>query len=160
MRRISVWITIIATISLALLPNRKIHPSQSMSTSMSADQIWEEWEDVSLRLIKGEKLQTYFENLHRNRRFNGAVLVAERGTILHQEAYGFSHWPSKTPLKLESAFQLASVSKLFTAVAVLLLYEEGIIEDLDDEICQYIPRWPYEKMTIRNLLQHRTGMAR
>lgn len=160
MRRIRVWVVGIATILLALLPNRKIHPSQAMVGIMDATQMWKDWEDVSLRLLKGEKLEEYFQGLHASRRFNGAVLIAEQGTILHQGAYGFSHFPSRRPLTLESSFQLASVSKVFTATAVLLLYEDGLIQDLDDELCSYLPGWPYEKMTIRHLLQHRTGMAR
>jgi CubicO group peptidase (beta-lactamase class C family) len=142
-----------------LLPNRKIHPSQAVVASMSVECLYEAWKEPSLRLLKGRELATYFEELASKRKLNGTVLVAERGTILHQGAYGYADLREKEPMKLESAFQLASVSKVFTATAVLLLVQEGKL-GLDDLLSDHLKGWPYEDMTVRNLLNHRSGMGR
>jgi len=54
---------------------------------------------------------------------------------------------------------LASVSKMFTAEAIMLLYSQGKL-DYDDMITKYIPEFPYEGITIRHLLNHRSGLSR
>ncbi|MEM7658243.1 MAG: serine hydrolase domain-containing protein [Bacteroidota bacterium] len=156
----NVWLVgLFLTMVFSLLPNRYIHPSQANLTSSSAECINEAWESASLKLRKGDDLEAYFEQLFRKKRLNGAVLVAEKGTILHESAYGYANFRSKEPLELTSSFQLASVSKVFTATAVLLLVQDGLLA-LDDSVGQHLAGWPYENMTVRHLLHHRSGMAR
>ncbi|WNJ16949.1 serine hydrolase domain-containing protein [Pontibacter sp. G13] len=114
------------------------------------------WEEA---MGQDPKLDSLFEYLRTKKGFSGAVLVAQDGFIKHAGAYGFADNRKKVPLTMESEFQLASVSKMFTATSVLLLYQDGLI-GLDDALCEYFPKFPYEDITIRHLLNHRTGLVR
>jgi CubicO group peptidase (beta-lactamase class C family) len=74
-----------------------------------------------------------------------------------KKAYGYDDFKAKKRLTTESAFQLASVSKMFTAMSIMILREEGLL-DYDDTLRKYIPELPYHKLTIRHLLNHRSGL--
>ncbi|RMG22158.1 MAG: class A beta-lactamase-related serine hydrolase [Bacteroidetes bacterium] len=100
-----------------------------------------------------------FRKLQQTRGFSGTVLLAQKGKILHAGAYGYAHYHNKDSLSINHNFQLASVSKIFTATAVLMLYEAGKIE-LDEYVCHYLPEFPYDNITIRHLLNHRSGLCR
>jgi len=90
--------------------------------------------------------------------FNGNVLVAQRGIILYQKAYGFARFDGKKDsLHLDSKFQLASLSKTFTAVATLKLVEAGKIK-LTDSVQRFIPDFPYHGILVSDLLSHRSGL--
>jgi CubicO group peptidase (beta-lactamase class C family) len=89
--------------------------------------------------------------------FNGNVLVAQKGVIIYQKAFGFANFEDTIHNKLESKFQLASLSKTFTAVAIMKLAEEGKI-GLDYTVKDYFPDFPYNGITIRSLLCHRSGL--
>ena len=106
---------------------------------------------------KVKKIDQYFTNLYRKRVFNGNVLVAQSGNIIFQKSYGFSDIRTKDSLKLNSVFQLGSVSKQFTATAILQLYEQGKL-DLQDSIQRFLPDFPYKGITIHHLLCHRSGL--
>ena len=121
-------VVLFVTILLSLLPGGKFHHSQAHIQTFHPDSLWAEWGDVSIRLRKADKLAEYFDWLHEKRKFNGAVLIAEKGTVIHEQAYGFANLRTKQPLTLDSSFQLASLSKIFTATAVMLLYEEGKLD--------------------------------
>jgi CubicO group peptidase (beta-lactamase class C family) len=90
--------------------------------------------------------------------FNACVLVSQRGQIIYQKAFGFSNLKAKTPLTLDSEFQLASASKPLTAAAILLLKDQGKLK-LTDTIQQFFPDFPYPHITILQLLNHRSGLA-
>ena len=100
-----------------------------------------------------------FTHLHKKGRLNGTVLVGEKGKILYKGAFGYADYKTKAPLKTEQPFQLASVSKMFTATAIMLLQEEGKL-DYEADIRTYIPQLPYEGVTVRHLLNHRSGLPR
>ena len=106
---------------------------------------------------KAERIDKYFKNLYRKRVFNGNVLVAQQGKIIFQEAYGYKDIRTKEPLELNSVFQLGSVSKQFTAVAILQLYEQQKL-DLQDTVQRFFPDFPYKNITIHELLCHRSGL--
>lgn len=112
-----------------------------------------------LRILKQPGIDSIFTHLHQKRRFNGTVLVMQEGETLYKKSFGFANLRTKERLDEHSAFQLASVSKIFTATAVLLLQQDGLL-NIDDNLTEHLPGWPYEKMTIKNLLNHRSGMAR
>ncbi len=103
-----------------------------------------------------DSLCNYFDRLHKAG-FNGTVLFAEKGEIVFNKAYGFSNLKTKDTLTMESAFQLASISKPITALAVLALKDDGKV-GLDDSLSRYIPELPYPGITIRHLLTHRSGL--
>lgn len=106
---------------------------------------------------KALALDTLFNKKAKIQGFNGAVLVAQQGVIVYQKVFGFSNLKNKDSLSLNSAFQLASISKTFTSVAVLLLAQDKKLQ-LDDSIQRFIPSFPYYGITIENLLSHRSGL--
>lgn len=89
--------------------------------------------------------------------FNGTVLIAQKGAVIYEKAFGFSDFKKRDSLTLLSSFQLASISKSFTGVAILLLVQDHKIR-LTDSIQQYIPEFPYHGITIEHLLSHRSGL--
>jgi CubicO group peptidase (beta-lactamase class C family) len=107
------------------------------------------------RTATADSLRLYFDHLQRAG-FNGTVLFAENGEIVFSKAYGYANLKTKDSLTMESAFQLASLSKPITALAVLILKEDGKI-GIDDSVKKYIPELPYPGITIRHLLTHRSG---
>lgn len=107
--------------------------------------------------IAAEKLDSLFQSVHKNFDFHGSILVAKNDCILIHKNYGYAHFNPKTELNENSVYQLASVSKQFTAVAVLILYEKNELA-LDDSVCNYLPNFPYKNITIRQLLHHTSGL--
>ncbi len=117
-----------------------------------------EQKKLSKQDVKTAKLiDDYFMNLFKKRVFNGNVLVAKKGKIIFQRCYGYSDIRTKEPLELNSVFQLGSVSKQFTATAILQLYEKGKLS-LQDSIQRFYPDFPYKNITIHELLCHRSGL--
>ena len=92
---------------------------------------------------------------------NGVVLYAEQGEVIYEKAFGWRDLSKrqKDSLRIDDAFQLSSDSKMFTAEAIMLLKADGKL-DYDDDIRKYIPEFPYEGVTIRHLLNHRSGLPR
>jgi CubicO group peptidase (beta-lactamase class C family) len=108
---------------------------------------------------KAIKLDTFFKALQKNTGFNGTVLVAQYGKIIYKRAFGIANNFTKDQLSTRTPFQLASVSKQFTAVSILQLMEQGKLK-LDDRVEQHIPGFPYDSsITIRSLLTHKSGLA-
>lgn len=93
----------------------------------------------------------------RNAGFNGNVLIVQKGKILYQNSFGFAHMKAKDTLTADSRFQLASLSKPFTAVAVLKLVQEGRVA-LDDSVQRFFPDFPYHGVKVDMLLSHRSGL--
>jgi CubicO group peptidase (beta-lactamase class C family) len=91
--------------------------------------------------------------------FNGAILVAKNGKILYENQVGYADFKNKELLNETSLFQLASVSKQFTAAAIMLLYERNQLQ-LSDTVDKYFPNFPYEDVTIQNLLNHTAGLPK
>jgi CubicO group peptidase (beta-lactamase class C family) len=89
--------------------------------------------------------------------FNGTVLISRYGMVIYERAFGFAGTSKAEPLNMETSFQLASISKTFTATAVLLLQEQGLL-NVTDKVNQYIPEFPYDNITIQHLLSHTSGL--
>jgi CubicO group peptidase (beta-lactamase class C family) len=107
---------------------------------------------------KASLLDTFFHKLHENSGFNGTVLVAQYGKIIYKGAFGYKNLTMKDTLTTATPFQLASVSKQFTAVAIMQLKEKGLLQ-YDDPVYKFIPDFPYDSsITIRLLLTHRSGL--
>jgi CubicO group peptidase (beta-lactamase class C family) len=88
-----------------------------------------------------------------------AVEVARDGRVVHQNGYGMANLETGTPITPASVFHLASVSKQFTAAAVLLLARDGKLS-LDDDVRKHLPELPDygHRITIRHLLMHTSGL--
>jgi len=106
---------------------------------------------------KAFALDTLFRKKAKSQGFNGAVLIAQKGVILYQNVFGYADLNKKDSLNINSAFQLASISKTFTGTAVLLLAQDKKLI-LQDSIQKFIPSFPYHGITIENLLSHRSGL--
>ncbi len=89
--------------------------------------------------------------------FNGNVLIAGSGKIIYQNAFGYRNFYTKELLDNNSVFELASVSKQFTAMGILLLIEKGKLS-LSDSLRKFFPELPYHDVTIQNLLSHTSGL--
>jgi CubicO group peptidase (beta-lactamase class C family) len=106
---------------------------------------------------KVQKIDSLMNTLFSTHDFNGNVLVAEKGKILYSHSFGFANEKTKEKLTVNSIFETGSVSKQFTAMAIMILKEKGKL-NLDDEIKKYIPELSnYKNITIRNLLNHTGG---
>lgn len=103
------------------------------------------------------KLDKYFTRRHKKIGFNGAVLFAEDGQIIYENAFGYSNFRSKRKNKLDTKFQIASASKPFTSYAIMLLKQRGELS-YEDSVQHYFPQFPYKGVTIRLLLIHKSGL--
>ncbi|WP_432670640.1 serine hydrolase domain-containing protein [Flavobacterium sp. SM2513] len=107
---------------------------------------------------KALRLDTLFTELYNKGSFNGNVLVAEKGTILFEKSYGLADEHTKDQLNYSTLFELASVSKQFTAMGIVQLEKEGKLS-YDDEVSKYIPELEhYKGITVKNLLNHTGGL--
>jgi CubicO group peptidase (beta-lactamase class C family) len=111
--------------------------------------------------------QTNFANvdkelieLSKERLFNGSVLVAKNGKVIYQKNVGYADIEHAVPIGPTTKFELASVSKIFTAVLILRLAETGKI-NLEATVSEYIPEFTKKdsgQITIHHLLSHTSGI--
>jgi len=106
---------------------------------------------------KGKLIENLIREGHEKGGFTGAWLYAEHGEIISKGAIGMKYPDGNEPLCEDMLFYLASVSKQFTATAIMLLRRQGQL-DLTDEITKYFPEIPYTGVTIRHLLTHTGGL--
>jgi CubicO group peptidase (beta-lactamase class C family) len=105
------------------------------------------------------KLDSLLNRINKRHDFHGAVLVAKNKKIVYQNQVGYADFRKKTLINSESIFQLASVSKQFTAAAIMQLKEKNKLK-LTDSVNAYFPDFPYKNITIRNLLNHTSGLPK
>lgn len=105
------------------------------------------------------KLDSLLHRINKSYDFHGSLLVAKNGKILYENQIGYADFSKKEPLNEAFSFQLASVSKQFTAAAIMLLYERNQIQ-LTDIVNNYFPDFPYKEVTIKNLLNHTAGLPK
>lgn len=103
------------------------------------------------------RYEDFVMRLHKRSGFNGNVLVAKKGKIIYQKAIGWADHLHRDSLQINSKFELASVSKPFTSVGIMILVEEGKLR-LNQDVREFYPNFPYEGITIKMLLSHRSGM--
>jgi CubicO group peptidase (beta-lactamase class C family) len=100
-----------------------------------------------------EKLDSLFAA---QKDFSGVALIAENSKPVYYKAFGYREFENKIPLQKTDIFELASVSKQFTAMIIMMLKEKGLL-NYDDSISKYL-EIPYKGITIRNLLTHTSGL--
>ncbi len=105
------------------------------------------------------QLAARLDNESATGRFMGAVLVARGDKVLFRQVYGKANYERDQPLKLDSRFRLASISKQFTATAILKLQDEGKL-NVTDPVCKWIQPCPaaWQDIRIRHLLSHTSGI--
>lgn len=116
----------------------------------------------SLLLVYNPKKEDKFianfaDNLHKKYGFNGNILVAKEGKIIFEKAIGWADYLHRDSLKINSEFELASVTKTFTGVAIMQLIEAKKLS-LTDNVKKFFPSFPYDGINIKMLLTHRSGM--
>jgi len=105
-----------------------------------------------------EKFDKILTDLQKNGEFNGNILIAHKGNIIFEKSYGFAELSTQRLLDTKSIFELASVSKQFTAMAIYLLSKQGKL-NLNDNISKFIPELSfYDNLTISNLVHHTSGL--
>ena len=87
--------------------------------------------------------ESFYEKALDRPSFNGSFLVAKNGEIIYEKYKGFFDLKRKDSLTSHSAFHIASISKTFTGMAVLRLWEEGKLQ-LSDDLSKFFPNFPYE----------------
>ncbi|HYJ34080.1 MAG TPA: serine hydrolase [Candidatus Binatia bacterium] len=105
-------------------------------------------------------LRAYVDSLARADAFSGAILLAKGDRVLERSAYGLASRRYGTPNRFDTKFNLGSINKAFTKVAIEQLAARGKLS-LDDTIDKYVPDYPRDeasKITIRMLLDHRSGV--
>lgn len=104
-----------------------------------------------------KEYQAYFDDLKESQEFFGCIIIESNGEKSFSDCHGRD--VDGRPLTFDTLFQIASVSKQFTAAATLILAEEGIL-DLDDLASYYVPELTnFETLTVRNLLNNSGGVA-
>jgi CubicO group peptidase (beta-lactamase class C family) len=107
---------------------------------------------------RAQSLDAFFSAQAASDAFNGNVLVADGGKVVYGKSFGLADFETGRRNTADTEFQMASVSKVFTSIAVLELVEGGRI-GLDVPYATYFPAFPYKTMTIRQLLSHSSGLS-
>ncbi len=89
--------------------------------------------------------------------FSGEIIVAKNGQIVFEDYKGFANLADQIPMDAQTPIHLASISKTFTAMTVLKLWEQKKL-DLKDPVTKYFPKFPYSEVSIEQLLSHRSGL--
>lgn len=107
----------------------------------------------------GASIHRYFSRLELSGQFSGAVLVAVGDRVILRRGYGVSDLETRTPFTPQTRHQVASVSKMFTAMAALKLRDAGRLK-LSDSICAHLQPCPeaWRAITVRDLMRHTSGI--
>nr|WP_315149063.1 serine hydrolase domain-containing protein [uncultured Flavobacterium sp.] len=106
---------------------------------------------------KKEEIDAFYRKNWPNNSMNGGFLVAKNGQVIYEKYEGYANFRDKTYITSNTPIHIASVSKVITATAVLKLVNAKRIA-LDDLVTVYLKEFPYPKVTVRMLLNHRSGM--
>ena len=161
------WFTIVvlvgAGISCGQDAQKRLNQSTQNMRSCADDQTLTQTEQEKVRQQihaddKARKIEEIFQQKVRSG-LNGNVLVAQKGIVLYKHCFGLGHFEKsqRDTLVDDSKFQLASLSKTFTAVGTLKLIQAGKLS-FEDTIQKFYPDFPYHGITVRELLSHRSGL--
>jgi D-alanyl-D-alanine carboxypeptidase len=109
---------------------------------------------------RADQVDDYIRQAMKKSRIPGlAVAVVKEGKVIKAQGYGVANLETETPVKPETVFELASITKSFTATGIMLLVEEGKV-GLDEKISKYLEKTPesWRNITVRHLLTHTSGL--
>lgn len=135
-----------------------INAEEILPAEVETNVLVERYSEVKTQKVSS-KLDSLLKRINKRQDFNGSLLVAKNGKILYENQIGYADFRKKELLNENSLFQLASVSKQFTAAAIMLLVERNKIK-LTDTVNNYFPNFPYKNITIKNLLNHTSGLPK
>ena len=105
-----------------------------------------------------DSVTSMFQHLNEGMQPGAAVMIIKDGGIVYSAGFGYANIEERTPIDANSTFRLGSVSKQFTAMAIMILAEDGKL-DYDDAVIDYIPQLTeYPDVTIRHILTHTSGL--
>jgi len=107
-----------------------------------------------------KRVDSLFQSMYPNGEPGVAVLILKGDSIVFEKGYGIADMEKMTPIDGNTFFNIASVSKQFSGVAVMMLAEEGKLS-LDDSVKKWFPEFKadfFNKITIRHLLSHTSGI--
>ncbi len=125
-------------------------PKKAVSNALSYDTTSSESRNIIRRLDSFYRIQVAHG-------FNGSVLIGYKGNVLYERYYGYANRESQLKLQPNSASQLASTSKTFTSAAILILAENKML-NINEPVDAYLKNFPYHGVTIKMLLDHRSGL--
>ena len=104
-------------------------------------------------------ISDYMDHLVEEHEFSGSVIVTKEGKTIHSKGYGWANLEHQIPNTPHTKFRVGSVTKQFTAMAIIILHEQGKLE-FDDPIAPYIPNPPsaWSEITFHQLLTHTSGI--
>lgn len=102
-------------------------------------------------------IASFFEDYWRRREVSGGLLVAKNGQIIYENYRGYSVRETKDTLTKDTPLHIASISKVLTALAILKLVEADELK-LDQLVSNLFPAFPYKEISVRDLLNHRSGL--
>ncbi|KNY29309.1 serine hydrolase [Pseudobacteroides cellulosolvens] len=104
-------------------------------------------------------IEKYLNAAAQNSNFHGTVLVEKAGKVILAKGYGMANYENSIPNTTSTRFAIGSMTKQFTAMAIMQLLERGKLK-LDDKLIKYFPDFPRgEEITIHHLLTHTSGIA-
>ncbi len=131
---------------------------ESRSLPSNEEEVLRAMYEKALDSAKSARIDKLLTHAYSRGGFSGQVLLAEKGKVLYHKCFGFSNIRARRDSILPgSTFQLASLSKPFTAVAVMQLYQHGKI-DIYKPVKEYLEDFPFEDITVEHLLRHRSGL--
>ncbi len=105
--------------------------------------------------LKKAKLDLIFQELVKEKNFNGAVFWREKDKIVLQQSYGYAK--NNIPLNLTNAYFLGNITETMTALGIFYLEKKEFL-NRKDSVIKYIAQFPYPNITIQDLLQHSSGL--
>ena len=114
-----------------------------------------------LAVVERQRIQSqseiFYDSLLDGSGFNGGMIVSKGGNIIFEKYKGFVNIDGKDSINASTSLHIASVSKTFTAMAVLKLQELGKL-NIDDSVTHFFPDFNYPGVTVKTLLNHRSGL--
>jgi CubicO group peptidase (beta-lactamase class C family) len=94
---------------------------------------------------KSEQIDAAISALYNNNQFSGSILIAEKGNIIYNKAFGWANFEKNDTLKTNVSMPIASVTKQFTAMGIMILKEKNLL-NYDDDIRKYLPKYKTKEL--------------
>lgn len=159
MKKITVFIISIFTLVSCFNSSKKETTDLPNLGNVILDSVFVNHKPIKNKTKIKNTLKDYYHNVWEKSNMSGGILVANGNDILLEEYRGFGRENKQMPINATTPLHIASISKTFTAMAIMKLIEAGYI-DLNQKITSFFPAFPYKDITIFHLLSHRSGLPK